>query len=147
MGSGHRVVVSVSVPAPPARLWRALTVPGEVAAWDGVGIVAVPDGYPAPGQHARWRTRIGPWGVTLHDRVQVVEEQRRLASVIDVAFVHVEEEYQLVATGDATVVVSGNLVSSTVPGLGPLARHLTRRAVSRSMRRLAAHCGAGDEAG
>ena len=140
MGRGHRVVVSVAVAAPPDRVWRALTVPAEVEEWDGVRALAVPGDYPRPGQHARWRTRLGPWPVTLHDRVREVVAGRRLAADLRVGFAVVEEEYQVVASGTGTVVVSSNVVSSPVPGLGLAALLLVRRAVPRSMARLGAHC-------
>ena len=52
------------------RVWRALTVPAEVVQWDS-GIVEpidAPPDYPQPGQHVRWRYRLGPVPLILHDR-------------------------------------------------------------------------------
>ena len=134
------VAVAVVAPVSPARVWRALIEPTEVARWDGVEPLDVPPAYPASGQHARWRTHVGPLSLTLHDRVRAVEYERTLASTIDVGFVHVEERYRLVAGGDGTVVVAENDVTATLPGLRWLAVALTRRSVRASMARLAAFC-------
>jgi len=139
-------VVTVVVAAPVARVWRALTDPSEVQRWDGVRAVAIPAGYPAPGQHARWSTVAGPFRLTLHDRVRVVVPPARLASTIDVGFVHVEEEYRLSPSGSGTLLVSDNAVSArsapwgAILGLGPLAALLTARNVGASMARLRAFC-------
>ena len=135
-----RVVVTVDIAVRPERVWRALTEPAEVEAWDGVTAVSVPAGYPAPGQHARWESRAGPLRMALHDRVRVADAPTRFASTIDVGFVHVEEEYRLDPQLPRTRLVSDNLVSSRVPGLGWLAVVLTRRNVAASMTRLASFC-------
>jgi len=132
------VVVDIGAPVP--VVWEALTVPARVSAWDGVEPVDVPPGYPAPGQHARWRARLGPLRLTLHDRVRAVDPGLCLASTIDVAFVHVEERYTLAETAGGTRVTSDNAVSSPVPGLSPLAHRLTRTNVAASMDRLKAYC-------
>ena len=136
----RRVVVEVRTTASPERVWHALTEPAEVSAWDGVEPLSVPAGYPLAGQHARWRTRAGPVPLVLHDRVTAVDAGRRLASVIDVGFVHVEEEYRLAPAPGGTVLVSDNAVRARVPGLDALAAWTARRAIEASMRRLRLHC-------
>ena len=133
--------MTVEIDAPIERVWRALTVPSEVSQWDGVEPLDVPDDYPAPGQHARWRTRFAGVPITLHDRITAVEDPHRFASTIDVAFVHVEEEYRLTASADGgTSLVSDNDVSSGALGMGGLAARLTRANVRTSMERLRKHC-------
>ena len=139
-GRVRHVECRVLVPAPPERVWLALTDPAQVAVWDGAEPLAVPAGYPAPGQHARWRTSLGPFRLVLHDRVAGVDPPRRLGAVLDVGPVHVEEQYHLVPVPEGTEVVSENLVSSTVPGLGRAAHWLVRRSVEGAMARLAAFC-------
>ncbi|MGH9029385.1 MAG: hypothetical protein ACRDV4_07200, partial [Acidimicrobiales bacterium] len=64
----------------------------------------------------------------------------RLASRIDLAFVHVEEEYRLAETAQGTRLVSDNRVSSSLPGLGRLARRFTFASVEASMERLKRFC-------
>jgi len=137
-GRGRRVVAAAVVAAAPARVWRALTDPAAVTAWDGAVPLDVPPGYPRPGQQARWRTRLGPVPVTLHDRVMAVEPERRLAAALTYGPVRVDEEYRL-APGRAggTVVVCDNLVRSSVPGGGALAAAAVRRSSRAALAALA----------
>jgi hypothetical protein len=139
---GERLVcIATPIAASVGRVWNALTVPDEVSAWDGVTAFDVPAGYPEVGQIARWRSAIGPLGVTLHDRILGVEEGLRLAAAIDIAFVHVDEEYRLIPLTDgATMLVTADKVRSRVPGLTWLAVGLTRANVVSSMGRLKEFC-------
>jgi uncharacterized protein YndB with AHSA1/START domain len=134
----HRVVVDIG--APPARVWRALCDPAEVASWAGVVPLAVPEGYPTAGQHARWRARQGRLTFILDERVSLVEAERRLAATIDLGPAHIEEEYRLVPTPAGTWLVADNLVSGRWPGLGGVARRLVVRDVRSAMQRLSAYC-------
>jgi uncharacterized protein YndB with AHSA1/START domain len=135
------VGLSTEISAPVGRVWRALTVPEEVSAWDGVVPLEVPVDYPKVGQHALWRAAFGPLRLTLHDRIRVVEETKRMAATIDLAFVHVDEEYRLRPTADGgTMLVTGDEVRSGVPGLNWLAVRLTRANVASSMARLKDFC-------
>ncbi len=140
VGPMRRVIVTIVIAAPPDRVWRALTVPAEVEAWDGVTPCDVPAGYPAPGHHARWFSRMGPVRLVLHDRIGVVDPASRFSSTIAVGFVRVEEEYRLAPQGQGCVLVSENEVRSTVPGLGWLAVRLTKANVELSMTRLKEFC-------
>lgn len=137
------VVVEVVIGAPRQRVWRALTDPAEVCRWTGLEMADVPGGYPTPGQHARWGLRVGPVTLTLHDRVVGVDPPARLAADLAIALVRVAEEYQLDAGPGGTVLVSRNVVRSTIPGLGRLARALVARDVRSSLASLAAFCQAG----
>jgi uncharacterized protein YndB with AHSA1/START domain len=134
------VIVTTQIAAPVERVWQALTVPAEVSAWDGVTPIDVAADYPVVGQHARWRSSLGSVGLTLHDRITVVEPPVRFAATIDVGFVHVDEEYRLAALDAVTELVTDDAVSSRVPGLGWLAVRLTRANVVGSMSRLRDHC-------
>ena len=135
------VGVSTQISAPVARVWRALTVPDEVGVWDGVVPVDVPVDYPKVGQHALWRSAFGPLRLTLHDRISVVEEMQRMVATIDLAFVHVNEEYRLRSTADGgTMLETHDEVRSRVPGLNWLAFRLTRANVASSMSRLKVFC-------
>lgn len=136
-----RVVVTERIAAPVERVWRALTVPDEVVAWDGVEQVDVPAGYPSPGQHARWATRALGVRWPLHDRIVAVEAPSRFASAITVGFVALDEEYRLrELPGDGCEIVSDNEVRSRVPLLGWLAVRMTRSNVEESLARLRLHC-------
>ena len=136
-----RVTVVTVIAAPVERVWKALTVPDEVCAWDGVSRLDIPDDYPQVGQHARWKSPFGPLQLTLHDRISVVEEGRRMAAAIDIAFVHVDEEYCLLPTSEGgTILVTNDDVRPRVPGLSQLAVRLTRANVHKSMARLKEYC-------
>lgn len=136
-----RVSVETEIEAPVERVWRALTSPDEVSAWDGVVPLKVPIDYPQIGQHARWRSAFGPIRLTLHDRVRLIEEPRRMVATIDLAFVHVEEEYRLYSTSTGgTTLVTDDDARSRVPGFGWLAVRLTQANVSSSMARLKQFC-------
>jgi uncharacterized protein YndB with AHSA1/START domain len=136
----RRVVVRVRIDAPIERVWQALCNPAEVQAWDGAQPLAVPADYPQPGQHARWRSAVGPLPVTLHDRVVAVEPPVRLAARITYGFVDLDEEYRAEAVDGGTVLTSENVVRSRPPGFAWLAAMTTQRAVRRALVRLARHC-------
>ncbi|MFN0089948.1 MAG: SRPBCC family protein [Acidimicrobiales bacterium] len=136
------VRVSVRIDAPAARVWRALCDPAEVWAWDGARPYGVPVDYPRPGQHARWRVRLGRRERTLHDRVRAVEPHRRLAARITYGPVDLDEEYRLVPLGPQAVeLTSANVVRARWP-LGRTGRveALTREAVEAALGRLKAWC-------
>ena len=136
-----RVMVTTRIDAPIERVWRALTVPAEVSIWDGVVPVEVRDDYPQPGHHARWGSRLGPFRLTLHDHIRVVEPGACFAADIDIAFVHVDETYRLRATEEgSTELVTDDLVTSRIPGLEWLAQRLARANVNDSMNRLRDFC-------
>jgi len=64
-----------------------------------------------------------------------------MAATIDLAFVHVDEEYRLHPTADGgTMLATDDVVRSRVPGLSWLAVRLTRANVASSMSRLKVFC-------
>ncbi len=134
------VIITVTVAASPGRVWHALVTPAEVAQWDGARPRQVPDGYPTPGQHARWAIRLGAWPVTLHDRIRAVEPPSRLASTITIGVIHVDEEYRLAADGSGTRLMLVDRVSSPVPGAAWLAARWVRRTAAAGLARLAELC-------
>lgn len=129
-----RALVTVDIAAPAVRVWRALTDPAEVEAWDGSVPLDVPAGYPRPGQHARWGTRVGPLRLTLHDRVTAVEPGLRLAAALRVGPVRMAEEYRL-AEG-----AGGGCRLVCVIRVTPLGTRWVRRSARAAMARLRAHC-------
>ena len=53
--------MSVVIDADRERVWRALTMPSELIAWDEriLSPIDEPGQYPFAGQHVRWRYRLG----------------------------------------------------------------------------------------
>ncbi len=88
---------SIEIAVHPQRVWQALTNPKEVVCWDLGGIEALdaPADYPSAGQHVRWRYRLGPLPLVLHDRPTRVEIESILASSIRLGPFDFEETYQL----------------------------------------------------
>lgn len=93
------IAMSVVVPLPRAQVWRALADPLEVARRDAAngngGAVDAPPDYPKPGQHVRWRYRLGGVPTTLHDRPIEVVPGERLRSLVELGALHFDETWTL----------------------------------------------------
>lgn len=91
------ISLSITIPASTRRVWHALTEPEAVVAWD-TGVVEpidAPEDYPQSGQHVRWRYRLGPIPLILHDRPLEVIPEEKLRSEIKLAFFYFDETYTL----------------------------------------------------
>ena len=134
-----RLSITTDINAPLSRVWEALTTPAQVSAWDGAVPVEVPSDYPRAGQHARWSSPLfGPFTLVLHDHVREVQAEVRLSSLVEIAFVRIEEEYRLTSVDGGTRLDTDNLVSSRLrlPGLERVAYELARMATVPAMQRL-----------
>jgi hypothetical protein len=124
-----------SLMAPPIRVWRALTTPSEVVCWD-TGVVEsldAPADYPAPGQHVRWRYRLGPLRLTLHDRPTEVEPCARLRSSIRLGPFDFDEIYTLSRLDSSGTRLEAKLsLSSRTPVIGALLERLVGQPLARS---------------
>lgn len=91
------IVMSTVIGADRARVWRALTDPSQVTAWDAsvVAPIDVPSDYPKPGQHVRWRARMNGLPIVLHDRPIEVIGAERLRSSIAMGLFRFDETYTL----------------------------------------------------
>lgn len=139
---------TVQIAASAERVWRALTAPAEVAQWDS-GIVEpldAPLDYPRPGQHVRWRYRLGPLPLILHDRPTEVLENSTLRSSIELGPFRYDETYRLRSHGSSVTLLSARLVvSSKVPVVGDLLERLAgaplaRATVRTSLQAIKRHC-------
>ncbi len=146
----YRFRVSEEIAASPARVWRALTDPAEVIGWDtGVAeALDAPPDYPRPGQHVRWRSRHGPFGI-LHDRPLEVRPERTLRAALALGPTRLDETYTLEADGTGTRLHADVIVRVAVPLLGAaIARRVVgprmRDAVAASLRALARWCATPD---
>ncbi len=137
-----------NIEAPVERVWRALCDPREVILWDSSVIAALdaPADYPQPGQHVRWRCRPGLGPFTLmHDRPHSVEPNRRLASILDLGPVRIDETYDLTPAGPDTRLDLALEITYRPKLLAPILRRLFPRAMiidgfEASLANLKHHC-------
>ena len=90
-------MMSVVIDADRQRVWRALTEPDEVVAWDErtLATVGTVSEYPSAGQHIRWRYLLGSVQVVLHERPREVSTGERLLSSLQVGSLRLEQTYTL----------------------------------------------------
>lgn len=147
----QRFAETVAIAAKRERVWRALTDPAEVVVWD-TGIVApidAPPDYPRPGQHVRWRYRLGPLPMILHDRPTEVVPAVTLRSSITLGPFAFDETYTLRPDGAGMQLTADLSLASAVPLVGPLLERLVgaplaRATVRTSLAAIKRHCeGAG----
>jgi uncharacterized protein YndB with AHSA1/START domain len=91
------IVMSATIGSDRERVWRALTDPAELVAWDHsmLGGIDPPDDYPNVGQHVLWRYRLGSVQLVLHDRPRSVEAPERLHSTLSLGSLRFERTYRL----------------------------------------------------
>ena len=96
--------MSAVINADRASVWRALTTPSELIRWDQriLGLLEPVEDYPHPGQHIRWRYRLGSVPVVMHDRPLEVCEQEKLRSALSLGLLHLESTHTLATNGDAS---------------------------------------------
>jgi uncharacterized protein YndB with AHSA1/START domain len=128
------IAMSTTINAPRTTVWRAISDPNEVVRWDDRAIAALdrPDDYPSPGQHLRWRYRLGGVSLILHERPQEVVPPERLRSRLSLGMLRFEETFSLAEeTGepDRTRLSLRVVASNSVPLLGGV---LDRFAVRRT---------------
>jgi hypothetical protein len=139
---------TIVIAADRQRVWRALSIPAEVVCWD-TGVVEpidAPPDYPRAGQHVRWRYRLGPLPLILHDRPTRVEIASVLRSSIRLGPFDFDETYTLRDEGSSATQLTAQLsLASTVPVLGSLlerivGKPLARSTVRRSLAAIKRHC-------
>jgi hypothetical protein len=130
------------------RVWRALSTPSEVVCWD-TGILEpldAPADYPRPGQHVRWRYRLGPIPMLLHDRPSEVVPPTTFRSSIHLGPFDFDETYTLVAKGSSTTELTAELSLTTGVALvggwieRVIGRPLARATVRTSLAAIKRHC-------
>ncbi len=93
--------MSTVIDADRERVWRALTEPSELAAWDERVLASKNDAsgdaspYPSAGQHLRWRVRLGGVPVVLHEQPQEISRLERLSSTLKIGSLRLEQTYTL----------------------------------------------------
>ena len=103
------------------RVWRALSTPSEVVCWD-TGIVEpldAPPDYPKPGQYVRWRYRLGPILMTLHDCPSEVVPPSTFRSSIHLGPFDFDETYTLTEKDPSSTELAAELsLTSDVAVIG-----------------------------
>ena len=126
---------TIEIAADPDRVWRALSIPAEVVCWD-TGVVEpldAPPDYPRVGQHVRWRYRLGPLPLILHDRPTRVEPASVLRSSIRLGPFDFDETYTLRGSGSSATQLTAELsMASTFPILGSLLERIVGQPLARS---------------
>ncbi len=139
---------TIEIVADSDRVWRALSIPAEVICWD-TGVVEpldAPPDYPSAGQHVRWRYRLGPLPLILHDCPTRVESGSLLRSSIRLGPFDFDETYTLRDKGASATQLTAELsVASAVPVLGSLLERivgqpLARSTVRNSLAAIKRHC-------
>ncbi len=89
--------MSATIVGDRGRVWRALTDPSELLAWDEhlIARVDTPDRYPDAGQHVRWRYRVGSVQLILHDRPVKVAAPEHLQTSLTLGSMRFERTYRL----------------------------------------------------
>ncbi len=98
------IAMAAVIDASPSRSWRALTSLDERLEWDDrvLGLVEAPDEYPVPGQHVRWRYRLGTVQVIMHERTLDVAEGERIRANLQIGSMRLDQTFSLqVESGSA----------------------------------------------
>jgi len=139
------VSMSITIGAPPSRVWHALCDPTEVGQWDS-GVEAAldaPADYPRPGQHVRWRCRSGFFRI-IHDHPQEVAREQKLRSLLSLGFVRYDETYLLAPSKAGSRLEVQLDVSIWSPVLSWLVRGRAiedaKKAFTESLQNLKHHC-------
>ena len=91
------IAMATVIGAEHSRVWRALTDPTELVAWDERLLAPVdePGNYPFSGQHLRWRYRMGKVQLVMHDRPLEVVAGERLRRAISLGSMRYEQTFSL----------------------------------------------------
>ena len=142
--------MSTVIAADPERVWRALTTPEELVAWDERLLAPVerPDRYPFSGQHVSWRYRLGGVQLVMHDRPLEVATLERLRRTIHLGSLRYDQTFTLVPEPGPPVRTRLGLktvAANSVPVLGDVVdrfevRRLTTEHVDETLRAVRRWC-------
>lgn len=126
-----------AIAAEPERVWRALTDPSELIAWDTSRLAPIdsPSDYPTAGTAMRWRYRLGGVQLVLHERLHEIVPLQRLQSRLSLSSLRFEQTYSLAEepatsdrSGPSTQVAIKVTASNSIPVLcGTIDRFQVRK--------------------
>ena len=140
--------MSAVIEAEPRCVWRALTEPDELCAWDENLLAPVdpPSDYPCAESPQRWRYLLGGVQLILHERPLDIAAERRLQSALTLGGMKLEQTYSLAPEGEARTRVSIRITAgNAIPVLGATidrfeVRQLVTERVDRLLRALQKWC-------
>jgi uncharacterized protein YndB with AHSA1/START domain len=144
------LIMSVVIEADRERVWRALTEPSELVAWDDRVLAPVGDTgrYPFAGQAVRWRYRLGGVPVVLHEQPQEISPLERLTSTLKVGSLRFDQTYSLSTESldpPRTRLGMKLVTTSSVPVIGDVVdrfgvRRLAAERIDHNLRAVQAWC-------
>lgn len=106
------------------RVWKALTEPDELVAWDDRISAQVEspgpanNDYPREGQRLRWRYRLGSVQLVLYEQLEEIVPQRRLRSRLAMGSMRFEQIYSLQPDETGTRIALKVVTPNSIPILG-----------------------------
>jgi uncharacterized protein YndB with AHSA1/START domain len=144
------LIMSVVIDADRERVWRALTEPSELLAWDDRVLSPAGEGtaYPFTGQRVRWRHRLGSVQVVLHEQPLEIEPGERLTSALKVGSMRFEQTFTLTIESEdppRTRLGMKLVTTSSVPVVGDVVdrfsvRKLAAERIDRTLRSIQTWC-------
>jgi hypothetical protein len=154
--------MSVVIDADRERVWRALTEPSELVAWDdrivsAIDSLATSSGavedsgttrYPFAGEHVRWRVRLGSVQVVMHEQPLEIERPERLSSALKVGSLRLEQTYTLTSESHhppRTRLGMKLVTTSSVPVVGDVVdrfsvRKMAAERIDHTLRAVQTYC-------
>ena len=142
--------MSVVIDADRQRVWRALTAPSELTAWNEQILSSIdePGEYPFAGQHVRWHYRLGSVRVVLHEQPLEIVRLERLCSALRTGSMRFEQTFTLTSESrdPPRTRLSMKLVTkSSVPVVGDVidrfsVRKMAAERLDRTLRSVQSWC-------
>ncbi len=146
------IVMSSAIAATPQRVWRAITDPEEILAWDEHRLSAVDPmgGYPKAGEMVRWRYQLGSVPIVMRDQPLDVAPGRKLHSKVTVGPVVYDQTFTLAVEqheGDEVMTLLGMklIASNSAAVIGAVidrfeVRRMTTDRVDATLRAITKYC-------
>jgi len=142
--------MSTVIAAAPERVWRALTTPDELIAWDErmLAPVETPHRYPQSGQSVCWRYRLGGVQVVMHECPTEVSSPERLRRTLLVGSLRYEQTFDVIPESSdppRTRLALKTVAANSVPVVGHVVdrfavRRITTEHVDETLRALRRWC-------